>query len=29
MDEMSLLGDTLKQENLEKGRNWLNKIKQE
>jgi hypothetical protein len=28
MDEMSLLGDALKQ-SLEKGKNWLNKIKQE
>jgi hypothetical protein len=29
MDEMSLLGDALKQQSLEKGKNWLNKIKQE
>jgi hypothetical protein len=29
MDEMSLLGDELKQQSLEKGKNWLNKIKQE
>jgi hypothetical protein len=29
MDEMSLLGDSLKQQSLEKGKNWLNKIKQE
>jgi hypothetical protein len=29
MDEMSLLGDALKQQSLEKGNNWLNKIKQE
>jgi DNA repair ATPase RecN len=28
-DEMSLLGDALKQQSLEKGNNWLNKIKQE
>jgi hypothetical protein len=25
---MSLLGDALKQQSLEKGNNWLNKIKQ-
>jgi hypothetical protein len=29
MDETSLLGDALKQQSLEKGNNWLNKIKQE
>jgi hypothetical protein len=29
MDEMSLLGDVLKQQSLEKGKNWLNEIKQE
>jgi hypothetical protein len=29
MDEMNLLGDALKQQSLEKGKNWLNKIKQE
>jgi DNA repair ATPase RecN len=29
MDETSLLGDALKQQSLEKGDNWLNKIKQE
>jgi hypothetical protein len=29
MDEMSLLGDALKQQSSEKGKNWLNKIKQE
>jgi hypothetical protein len=29
MDETSLLGDALKQQSLEKGYNWLNKIKQE
>jgi ribosomal protein L11 methylase PrmA len=29
MDEMSSLGDALKQQRLEKGKNWLNKIKQE
>jgi hypothetical protein len=29
MDEMSLLGDALKQQSLEKGKNWLNEIKQE
>jgi hypothetical protein len=29
MDEMSLLGDALKQQSSEKGNNWLNKIKQE
>jgi hypothetical protein len=29
MDEISLLGDTLKQQSLEKGKHWLNKIKQE
>jgi hypothetical protein len=29
MDETSLLGDALKQQSLEKGSNWLNKIKQE
>jgi hypothetical protein len=29
MDEMSLLGDALKQQSLEKGNDWLNKIKQE
>jgi hypothetical protein len=29
MDEMSLLGDALKQQSLEKGKKWLNKIKQE
>jgi hypothetical protein len=29
MDEMSLLGDAQKQQSLEKGKNWLNKIKQE
>jgi hypothetical protein len=29
MDEMSLLGDVLKQQSLQKGKNWLNKIKQE
>jgi hypothetical protein len=29
MDEASLLGDALKQQSLEKGNNWLNKIKQE
>jgi hypothetical protein len=28
MDEMSLLGDALKQQSLEKGNSWLNKIKQ-
>jgi hypothetical protein len=28
MDEMSLLGDALKQRSLKKGKNWLNKIKQ-
>jgi AAA+ ATPase superfamily predicted ATPase len=28
-DEMSLLGDALKQQSLEKGKYWLNKIKQE
>jgi hypothetical protein len=28
-DEMSLLGVALKQQSLEKGKNWLNKIKQE
>jgi hypothetical protein len=27
MDEMSLLEDALKQQRLEKGNNWLNKIK--
>jgi hypothetical protein len=26
---MSLLGDALKQQSLEKGKNWLNRIKQE
>jgi hypothetical protein len=29
MDEISLLGDALKQQSLEKGKNWLNKIIQE
>jgi hypothetical protein len=29
MDETSLLGDALRQQSLEKGYNWLNKIKQE
>jgi hypothetical protein len=29
MDETSLLGDALKQQSLEKGNDWLNKIKQE
>jgi hypothetical protein len=29
MDEMSLLGDALKQQTLEKGSNWLNRIKRE
>jgi hypothetical protein len=29
MDKMSLLGDALKQQSLGKGKNWLNKIKQE
>jgi hypothetical protein len=29
MDEISLLGDALKQQSLEKRNNWLNKIKQE
>jgi hypothetical protein len=29
MDETSLLGEALKQQSLEKGNNWLNKIKQE
>jgi hypothetical protein len=29
MDETSLLGDALKQQSLDKGDNWLNKIKQE
>jgi hypothetical protein len=29
MDETSLLGNALKQQSLEKGNNWLNKIKQE
>jgi hypothetical protein len=29
MDEMSLLGVALKQQSLEKGKNWLNKMKQE
>jgi hypothetical protein len=29
MYEMSLLGDELKQQSLEKGNNWLNKIRQE
>jgi hypothetical protein len=29
MDEMSLLGDALKQQSLEKGNKWLNKLKQE
>jgi hypothetical protein len=29
MDEMSLLGDALKQQSLEKGKNWLNKLKRE
>jgi hypothetical protein len=29
MDKMSLLGDALKQQSLDKGNNWLNKIKQE
>jgi hypothetical protein len=29
MDETSLLGDALKQQSLEKGNNWLNKIKRE
>jgi hypothetical protein len=29
MDELSLLGDELKKQSLEKGKNWLNKIKQE
>jgi hypothetical protein len=27
-DETSLLGDALKQQSLEKGNNWLNKVKQ-
>jgi hypothetical protein len=29
MDEMSLLGDALKQQCLENGNSWLNEIKQE
>jgi hypothetical protein len=29
MDETILLGDALKQQSLEKGRNWLNEIKQD
>jgi hypothetical protein len=29
MDGISLLGDALKQQSLENGSNWLNKIKQE
>jgi hypothetical protein len=29
MDEMSLLGDALKQQSLEKGNNWLNKIQKD
>jgi hypothetical protein len=29
MDEISLFGDALKQQSLEKGNNWLNKIKRE
>jgi DNA repair ATPase RecN len=29
MDETNLLGDALQQQSLEKGNNWLNKIKQE
>jgi hypothetical protein len=29
MDEMSLLVDALKQQSLQKGKNWFNKIKQE
>jgi hypothetical protein len=29
IDEISLLGDALKQQSLEKGNNWLNQIKQE
>jgi hypothetical protein len=29
IDETSLLGNALKQQSLEKGNNWLNKIKQE
>jgi SOS response regulatory protein OraA/RecX len=29
IDETSLLEDALKQQSLEKGNNWLNKIKQE
>jgi hypothetical protein len=29
MDEISLLGDALKQQSLKKGNSWLNKIKQD
>jgi hypothetical protein len=29
VDETNLFGDALKQQSLEKGNNWLNKIKQE
>jgi hypothetical protein len=29
MDETRLFGDALQQQSLEKGNNWLNKVKQE